>query len=194
MTRSFRPTEQDPPLQSILLRWPSNREEGGAHAWRMFCGCILLNASNRVTVDRVWPELFRRWPTPEACLREDVWGVPWAMDLLKPTGLNRRKATLMRQLSRAWPDAYESWRQEPRHPIRVTALPGLGDYARESFEVFYMGRDPDGLQDAVVAAWSGHRVVAGWGDRNLTIEDDLVERALAAHLDGYEYDPKEVRE
>lgn len=92
--------------------------------WKMLVGCILLNQTTRVQVDKIREELFSIWPDalemgsadPEELAR-----------LIKPLGLYNRRARTLIKFSREWTD------KEWQDPIE---LHGIGKYAQDSWEIF----------------------------------------------------------
>jgi endonuclease III len=114
----------------------------------MLCGCVLLSASNRVTVDYVWPVLFHLWPTPQALAAAEYLDV---VPIVQPSGCQHRKANFLIWLSIQWndhPDIAEA--RSIRH------LPGCGEYAAESWRVFVDGDLERPCTDKVVEAWRLH--------------------------------------
>jgi methyl-CpG-binding domain protein 4 len=92
--------------------------------WKMLVACILLNRTQRVQVDRVIDELFRRWPTPDSmmCSGQEL------NSLLTSLGMKDRRAAALRRFSRDW----------------LAQLPpadcfGVGSYALDSYRLFVEG-------------------------------------------------------
>lgn len=121
--------------------------------WRMLVCCVMLNASNRLAVDRAWPGFFERWSTyqdlyHEAVLTDDITAT---MDeiatLLKPTGCQLQKARRLIQMT-------DQFVLEHGPALkRVSHLPGCGPYAQESWSVFKLGVRPAVIMDPVISAW-----------------------------------------
>lgn len=92
--------------------------------WKMLVGCILLNQTTRVQVDKIREELFSIWPDalemgsadPEELAR-----------VIKPLGLYNRRARTLIKFSQEWTD------KEWQDPIE---LHGIGKYAQDSWEIF----------------------------------------------------------
>lgn len=107
--------------------------------WRLLVTCVLLNQTGGVAqVKPVLHELFERWPTPKAMMLAG----PELEEFIRPLGLWRRRAKTLRDLSLAW--------HCRRHRIRtredVLALPGIGPYAADAWEIVCRGRlhvEPD---------------------------------------------------
>lgn len=109
-------------LQEVLLEQPHGQ-------WRMLVGCILLNVTTRRQAEPVWPELFRRWPTPEALAAADRDELG---ELLRPLGCWRRRAASLSTFSSEWCNLEGV-------PEEVESLPGIGKYAGDSWRIFVLG-------------------------------------------------------
>jgi methyl-CpG-binding domain protein 4 len=101
-------------LQEIYLHDP----------WKMLVGCILLNQTTRTQVDRVREDLFLLWPDPLEMASADPEEIA---RVIKPLGLYNRRARTLIKFSREWTE--KDWRE----PIE---LPGIGQYAQDSWEIF----------------------------------------------------------
>lgn len=115
-------------LQEVLVVQPDG-------PWRVLVGCCLLNKTSRKQADRVWPELFLRWPSPSAMASADAADLE---ELLRPLGFGRVRAKRLVEMSSAY--AAGSWSD-------VVQLPGVGKYASDSWKIFVEGDrssvDPD---------------------------------------------------
>ena len=91
--------------------------------WKMLVCCMLLNLTNRKQVDTIRDELFKKYPTPkemmDASHRE-------LANILKPLGLYNRRATSLRLMSVGYINGFKS----------VDELYGIGQYAKDSWEIF----------------------------------------------------------
>lgn len=90
------------------------------NAWQLLVATILSAQSTDRTVNRVTPELFRRWPTPDAlgsAAQEAVEKV------VKPTGFFRNKAKAIRAASRKLADDFGG--EVPKTLEELTTLPGV---------------------------------------------------------------------
>lgn len=122
-------------LQEILIE----RDPTG---WQMLVGCQLLNQTGRVQVDRVWPELFERWPTPARFMagarQHNLYS------LLRPLGLQNRRARLLMRFTDWWTRSSEM----PGLGERIVLMepPGIGEYARDSWIIFAEGPTTDNVQ------------------------------------------------
>lgn len=103
--------------------------------WQMLVVCILLNRARGEQVLVVANELFGRWPTAQALFDTATWAD--LRTILKPVGLQQVRAVRIMSLTAAW-------LQEGDDVISgdtdVRALPGCGQYAWESWQVFQLGR------------------------------------------------------
>jgi adenine-specific DNA glycosylase len=88
----------------------------------MLVCCALLNRTHGRQVRPVYQELFRRWPTPAALARAGG----ELERFVRPLGLWRRRAALLRRLSMDW-----------RTPHKCA---GVGQYALDSHAIFVLGR------------------------------------------------------
>ena len=117
-------------LQQILL-------EQDRTGWRMLVGCIMLNCTTRAQVDAVRDELFDRWQNADMLSRADERELE---DVIRPLGLYRRRARTLRKFSDWWEQHLGV------HDLsdRIIAMdpPGVGEYARDSWIVFYQGIVP----------------------------------------------------
>jgi methyl-CpG-binding domain protein 4 len=96
--------------------------------WKSQVCCILLNCTRRVQVDRVRDELFRRYPDAVEMSTADPSELS---QLLKPLGFYNRRAKTLIKFSFDWID--KDW----QHPKE---LYGIGQYAADSWDIFYENR------------------------------------------------------
>jgi len=110
-------------LQEIL--WPDR--------WKSTVGCVLLNRTQRVQVDRVWPTLFQKAPNAEALLRMDEEELE---SLLKPLGFSKVRTKRLKNLCEDWLSGVE-----------FEKLRGVGEYAIASDRIFYRNEIPRDVKD-----------------------------------------------
>ena len=91
--------------------------------WKMLTCCMLLNLTNRRQVDVIRDELFKRYPTPKDMMNADESELA---DLLKPLGLYNRRAKSLKKMSEGYVKGFKS----------VDELYGIGQYAKDSWEIF----------------------------------------------------------
>ena len=91
--------------------------------WKMLTCCMLLNLTNRRQVDVVRDELFNRYPTPKDMMSANESELA---KLLKPLGLYNRRAKSLKKMSEGYVKGFKS----------VDELYGIGQYAKDSWEIF----------------------------------------------------------
>ena len=91
--------------------------------WKMLTCCMLLNLTNRKQVDVVRDELFNRYPTPKDMMNANESELA---KLLKPLGLYNRRAKSLKKMSEGYVKGFKS----------VDELYGIGQYAKDSWEIF----------------------------------------------------------
>lgn len=109
--------------------------------WKSQVCCILLNCTRRVQVDKIRDELFSRYSTPE--LMSQAEPVELA-ELLRPLGFYNRRARSLIRFSTEW--IAKPW-QHPRE------LYGIGQYAADSWDIFYNGRLDINPDDGVLVKY-----------------------------------------
>lgn len=96
--------------------------------WKSQVCCILLNCTRRVQVDRVRSELFAKYPTAISLSQADPQELS---ELLRPLGFYNRRAKSLIRFSAEWISL--DW----KHPRE---LYGIGQYASDSWDIFYNNR------------------------------------------------------
>ena len=91
--------------------------------WKMLVCCILLNLCRRTTVDKVRQELFKRYPTPQNIIEAKEKEIA---DLLEPLGFYNKRAKTLQKMSEGYLKGFKD----------VTELYGIGQYAKDSWELF----------------------------------------------------------
>jgi methyl-CpG-binding domain protein 4 len=111
--------------------------------YKILVACMMLNCTSRKQVDRVLPEFFRRWPTPQALLAADKEDVA---ELIAPLGFMRRRTANIFKMSERY--IAGPW-------AHASELPGIGQYGWRSWEIFCMGHlgDKEPTDHALVKAW-----------------------------------------
>ena len=84
---------------------------------------MLLNLTNRKQVDTIRDELFSRYPTSNDMMSANESELA---DLLKPLGLYNRRAKSLKKMSEGYVKGFKS----------VDELYGVGEYAKDSWEIF----------------------------------------------------------
>ena len=95
--------------------------------WKILVACILHNQTARVQVDRVYPQLFEKYPSAVSMAAADPSELA---ELLRPLGLyNRRSRSLIRF----------SQEFEQKKWLMPSDLYACGNYADECYAVFCVG-------------------------------------------------------
>ena len=102
-----------PLLQEIYLTDP----------WKMLVCCMLVNLTNRIQVDTVRDKLFSKYPTPQDMMRAKHSDL---VDIIKPLGLYNTRADRLIKMSEGYVKGFKS----------VDELYGIGQYAKDSWEIF----------------------------------------------------------
>tara|TARA_B100001778_G_scaffold283624_1_gene249696 strand:+ start:75 stop:407 length:333 start_codon:yes stop_codon:yes gene_type:complete len=89
----------------------------------MLVCCILLNLTKRTQVDIIRDELFKLYPTPNKMKNANV---DRLSNLLQPLGLYNKRARTLKRFSEGWIKGFKS----------VDELYGIGQYAKDSWEIF----------------------------------------------------------
>ena len=89
----------------------------------MLVCCMLLNLTNRKQVDTVRDELFDKYKTPEDMMNASH---DELAKILQPLGLYNRRAISLRKMSEGYVNGFKS----------VDELYGIGQYAKDSWEIF----------------------------------------------------------
>lgn len=91
--------------------------------WKMLVCCILLNQTNNKQVRRVLDSVFELIPDPysaSSCEEKNLAAV------IKTTGFHNLKASRIKLLSQKWLNGFD----DPKE------LPGIGQYGKDSWEIF----------------------------------------------------------
>ena len=93
--------------------------------WKMLVCCMLVNLTNRKQVDTVRNELFSKYPTPEDMMEAEHSDL---VDIIKPLGLYNTRAERLVKMSEGYVNGFND----------VTELYGIGEYAKDSWEIFQL--------------------------------------------------------
>ena len=104
------------------------QEDLWPNEWKILVACLLHNQTSRKQVNKVYEELFSRWPTPNTLRSADVQEL---QNLMKPLGMWRKRSATLQRFS----DEYleKDW-TTPKD------LYGCGKYAEDVWNVFCTGR------------------------------------------------------
>ena len=94
--------------------------------WKMMVCCILLNQTNNKQVRPILSSVFELIPNPLSTIGCDPERLA---AVIKTTGFQNVKASRIIKLSQKWVDGFDD----------VLALPGIGKYGRDSWEIFVNG-------------------------------------------------------
>ena len=108
--------------------------------WKMLTCCMLLNLTNRKQVDTIRDELFKRYPTPKKMMKANQSELA---ELLKPLGLYNRRAKSLKKMSEGYVKGFKS----------VDELYGIGQYAKDSWEIFQNNNKNVNPTDKVLLAY-----------------------------------------
>lgn len=110
------------------------------YPWRHCIACVLLNRTQGQQVEHVIWDLFDRWPSPEAMALANEKDLE---EVLRPLGLWRKRALSLRQLSHTWTVLQRSGATTETFSRLLELLPGIGQYAVDSWRIFVEGRVHD---------------------------------------------------
>lgn len=126
--------------------------------WKMLVACILLNRTQRRQVDRVIDDLFLEYPTPEALASARIHDLA---SLLYPLGMHNTRARMLTRFATAWidlehgEDAYLCSRAD--EVAAISDLPGVGEYALDSYRMFVMHDPRVSPSDKELIRWQSWR-------------------------------------
>ena len=95
--------------------------------WKVLVACLLHNQTSRKQVDKVYQELFSKYPDATSMMNSDVHEV---RDLIKPLGMWKRRTETLQRFSREYLE--KEWKT-PKD------LYGCGKYADDVWRVFIRG-------------------------------------------------------
>ncbi len=104
-------------LQESL--WPNE--------WKILIACLLHNLTTRKQVDKVYEELFERYPDPISLKNADLEEL---QSLIKPLGMWKKRASTLKRFSEEY--LKKDWKT-PKE------LHGCGKYAEDCWKVFCSG-------------------------------------------------------
>lgn len=115
--------------------------------WKILLACMFLNCTSRKQAEKILPSFFKKWPTPQALISCDV---NQLKDTIKSLGFVNRRSESILKMSKAFIQG--NWK-DPRD------LPGIGEYAGTSYEIFCMGIiRPETPSDGILAKYHSWRV------------------------------------
>jgi len=96
--------------------------------WKCLVTCMMLNCTTRKQIEKIVPEFFKRWTDPQTFLGADPVVVA---DLITPLGFQNRRTQRLFEMTKAY--LAGGWNH-------VSELPGIGDYAARSWEIFFRNK------------------------------------------------------
>ena len=103
------------------------QEDLWPNEWKILVACLLHNQTSRKQVDKVYQELFTKYPDATSMMNSDVHEL---QDLIKPLGMWKRRTETLRRFSREYVE--KEW-SSPKE------LYGCGKYAEDAWRVFCVG-------------------------------------------------------
>ncbi|NBP01861.1 MAG: hypothetical protein EBU90_17330 [Proteobacteria bacterium] len=110
--------------------------------WKMFTSCIMLNCTSRKQAEKVLSIFFTKWPSAKDLISANEADV---IETIASLGFKNRRAKNLLNMSKAY--LSKKWK-DPRD------LPGVGEYAARSWEIFFknkLGDTPP--NDGVLASY-----------------------------------------
>jgi methyl-CpG-binding domain protein 4 len=101
--------------------------------WKCFVACLMLNCTTRKQVEKILPTFFGRWPNPKAFLQANKSNVE---RLISPLGFGKRRTQRLFEMTSKY--AGGEWKH-------ASELPGVGEYASRSWEIFFQNKLGDDL-------------------------------------------------
>ncbi len=119
-------------LNRLLERYPDTGTSlNGTTPWELLVATVLSAQCTDERVNAVTPELFRRWPDPEALAEADPEDLE---QVIRPTGFYRNKARHLIQCARIIRDRHAG--EVPAGMRELTGLPGV---ARKTANIVLSG-------------------------------------------------------
>jgi methyl-CpG-binding domain protein 4 len=130
--------------------------------WKCLVVCIMLNCTTRKQIEKVMPEFFRRWPTPNDFLKSSKDEVA---NLIAFLGFKNRRTERLFSMTSAYVE--RNWKH-------ARELPGIGEYAARMWQIFFLdvlGEDPPN-DGALLLYWKWRKKLEG----DLLVEQELFNR------------------
>lgn len=103
------------------------QEDLWPNEWKILVACLLHNQTSRKQVDKVYKQLFSKYPDAKSMMYSDVHEL---QDLIKPLGMWKRRTQTLQRFSREY--LTKKW-TTPKE------LYGCGKYADDVWRVFIRG-------------------------------------------------------
>jgi methyl-CpG-binding domain protein 4 len=108
------------------------QEDLWPNEWQILVSCMMLNCTSRKQVEKVLPLFLSYWPTAKDLLSADIEKIS---ETISPLGFKNRRTKNLVKMSEAY--LTSQWK-DPRE------LPGIGEYAARSWEIFIKNNLGDG--------------------------------------------------
>lgn len=126
--------------------------------WKLLVCCILLNQTGRKQVDKIIEPLLSLWYDAHEMAKADLAELT---EVLKPLGLQNRRAMVLKAMSKRWVDLLSDSREKyPPDIETVEYLPGVGDYAADSYSIFVLGKFRMKSYDKELVRWADEHEVS----------------------------------
>lgn len=105
----------------------------------MLVACILINRTHWRQVEPVLQRLRARCNGARGLerLNHDE-----LIEIIRPLGFHNRRSNMLKRFAMAWMDSYtKTW---PKSATDVATLPGCGEYAVQSYQIFVLRERPSG--------------------------------------------------
>lgn len=106
--------------------------------WKMIVGCQMLNCTSIKQVRQVVWKFFDRFPSAADCAVADESEI---VEIIRPLGFQNRRAKLLKKMS----FRYDEFRALPTFDENISALPGVGKYVSDSYQIFIRRVIPDDM-------------------------------------------------
>lgn len=119
-------------MNRIPLRSPYGliQEDLWPNEWAIFVACILLNCTTRKSVEKVFPDLIRRYPDAHSMSQADSSELS---HIIARLGFGNRRSRYLIEMSKAY--LKKDWKH-------ASELPGIGEYASAAWEIFIKNELP----------------------------------------------------
>jgi len=95
--------------------------------WRILVACLLHNLTTRKQVDKVYQNLFQKYPSPEAMAQSNESELS---EIIQSLGMQNKRAKTLKRFSQEYLE--KPWKD-------VIELYGCGKYADDCHKIFCMG-------------------------------------------------------
>ena len=92
--------------------------------WKILVVCMMLNRTSRKQVEKILPKFFKKWPSTTEFLSAQHDEI---VELCRPLGFANRRTDVLLKMTEKF--VTHDW-------VDVRELPGVGEYAARSFEIF----------------------------------------------------------